>query len=216
MTPPLAIDPDAVLWNAGAADREGRPLLVVMHGRGSNEEDLFALAPELPPEFVIASLRAPLTEGAGWSWWETGEPGSPDPELVDSAAAAVTTWLDALPFTPSKVGALGFSQGGAMATHLLRRDVARIAFAVNLAGFLVGGDQPGDAALAVSRPPVFWGRGDQDGLFLGPMAHLVTRTEPWLARHTTAEAHVYPGLAHSISRDELDDVVRFLRVELSR
>ena len=155
----LDLDPDAILWSAAPAERDGRPLLIVMHGRGSNEEDLFALAGELPPEFVIASLRAPLAESGGWSWWETVVSGNPDAERVDAAAAAVTTWLDALPFTPSRVGTLGFSQGGAMATHLLRRDVERIAFAVNLAGFAIAGEQEADAALAVSRPPVFWGRG---------------------------------------------------------
>jgi phospholipase/carboxylesterase len=88
--------------------------------------------------------------------------------------------------------------------------VARIAFAVNLAGFLVSGEQEGDAALAVSRPPVFWGRGAQDELFRGELASLVTRTEPWLATHTTAQVRVYPGLGHSISREELDDVNAFL------
>ncbi|MEO8262041.1 MAG: dienelactone hydrolase family protein [Pseudolysinimonas sp.] len=203
----LELDPDAILWSAPAAERDGRPLLVVMHGRGSNEEDLFGLAPDLPAEYVIASLRAPIAEGPGWSWWETEISGNPDAERVDSAAAAVTTWLDSLSFTPSRIGALGFSQGGAMATHLLRRDVERIAFAVNLAGFVISGEQVGDAALAVSRPPVFWGRGTHDPLFT---PDIVERTESWLPGHTTPEVHEYPGLGHSISRDELDDVVGFV------
>lgn len=209
MSPEL--DPDAVLWNTEPSDRDGRPLLVVMHGRGSNEEDLFGLAPELPAEYVIASLRAPIAEAGGWSWWETVVSGNPDAELVDSAAAAVTTWLDALPFEPSVVGTLGFSQGGAMATHLLRRDVARVRFAVNLAGFAISGDQEADAALAVSRPPVFWGRGGADRLFT---PEIISRTEAWLAGHTTAETRIYQGLGHSVSREELDDVARFLAARL--
>jgi phospholipase/carboxylesterase len=213
----LELDPDAILWNAEPADRDGRPLLVVMHGRGSDERDLFSLVPLLPPEFVVASLRAPIAEGPGWSWWQVGGVhGDPDAEWLDQAAAAVTTWLDALPFTPSLIGTLGFSQGGAMALHLLRRDNARVAFAVNLAGFLISGEQEADAALAVSRPPVFWGRGGDDELFRGELAALVTRTEPWLAAHTTAEIHVYPGLGHSISEEEMADVRAFLRTELTR
>ena len=208
----LDLDPDAILWSAPAAERDGRPLLVVMHGRGSDEQDLFALAPELPSDYVIASLRAPIAEGPGWSWWPVGgRHGDPDTEWLDTATAAVSTWLDALPFTPSLVGAMGFSQGGAMALHLLRRDVGRTAFAVNLAGFLISGPQESDAALAVSRPPVLWGRGADDELFLGEMAALVERTAPWLETHATAETHVYPGVGHSISREELDDVNAFLR-----
>jgi phospholipase/carboxylesterase len=209
----LDLDPDAILWSAGPAERDGRPLLVVMHGRGSDEHDLFSLAPELPAEYVIASLRAPIAEPPGWSWWPPGgRHGDPDTEWLDVAAAAVTRWLDALPFSSTLVGALGFSQGGAMATHLLRRDLGRTSFAVNLAGFLISGEQEADAALAVGRPRVFWGRGADDGLFLGELAALVERTEPWLATHTTPEIHVYPGLGHSISPEELADVVKFLSI----
>ncbi len=80
-----------------------------------------------------------------------------------------------------------------MATHLLRRDVARIAFAVNLAGFVITGEQEADAALAVSKPPVFWGRGADDDLFRGELASSSTRTEPWLAACTTPEVHGLPG-----------------------
>lgn len=207
----LHLDPDAVLWNAEPADRDGRPLLVVMHGRGSNEEDLFALAPGLPAEYVVASVRAPIAEAGGWSWWDTVVSGNPDADLVDDAAAAVTTWLDALPFEPTLVGTLGFSQGGAMATHLLRRDVTRVRFAVNLAGFAISGEQEADAALAVSRPPVFWGRGDADPLFT---PEIIARTETWLSGHTTAETRTYPGLGHSVSREELDDVAGFLAERL--
>jgi phospholipase/carboxylesterase len=211
----IDIDPDAIRWNADPADREGRPLLVLMHGRGSNEDDLLGIAPELPGEFVIASLRAPIAEGPGWSWWESGgdnQPGDPYPENVDLAAAAVATWLDSLPFTPSLVATLGFSQGGVMALHLLRRDLGRVAFAVNLAGFVVSGAQESDAALAVSRPPAFFGRGADDAVI---PAEATARTLPWLAEHTAAETRVYDGLGHSISRDELDDVIAFLRARLA-
>lgn len=203
----LDLDPDAVIWNTDPAGRDGKPLLVLMHGRGSNEEDLAGLVPALPAGWVIASLRAPIAESGGWSWWETVVSGNPDAERVDAAAAAVTGWLDALPFEPSLVGTMGFSQGGAMATHLLRRDVERVRFAVNLAGFAIAGEQEADAALAVSRPRVFWGRGSADPLFT---PEIIERTETWLADHADASVHVYPGLAHSISREELDDVVEFL------
>jgi phospholipase/carboxylesterase len=206
----VEIDPDAVLWSAGPSERDGRPLLVTMHGRGSTEEDLFGLAPELPDEYVVASLRAPIAEGAGWSWWEAGgdnPPGDPFAENVDVAAAAVTTWLDALPFVPSLVGAFGFSQGGVMALHLLRRNLDRVAFAVNLAGFSVSGPQESDPAMEISQPPVFWGRGADDVVIA---AAAIARTEAWTPKYTSLEAHVYRDLGHSISRDELADVVAFL------
>ena len=61
MTNPISIDPAAVLWSAPESERAGRPLLVLLHGYGADERDLFSLAPHLPSEPVIAALRAPLS-----------------------------------------------------------------------------------------------------------------------------------------------------------
>jgi len=68
----VRIDESAVLWSAGPHQREGRPLLVILHGYGSNEADLFSLSPYLPLSPVIASLRAPFTAPwpiDGYSWF---------------------------------------------------------------------------------------------------------------------------------------------------
>ena len=208
-----SIDPEAALWNAPPGDRERRPLLVLMHGRRGDAADRFAMASALPSEFVVVSLRAPIAEEGTWSWFDPKSPsGDPLAEDADRAADAVLRWLDALPFTPSLVGVLGFSQGGAMATQVLRREAERIAFAVNLAGFVVRGEQASDALLAEARPPVFWGRGADDPLFT---AELTERTAGWLERHTALESRVYEGLGHSISTHELDDVATFLRHRLA-
>lgn len=210
MATPLMIDPAAAVWSVPEEQRAGMPLVVVMHGRGSDERDLAALFGELPRRFVYASLRAPIAEGPGWSWFADGDgnsSGDPTAENADRAASAVLEWLDGLGWKPPVVGTLGFSQGGAMSTHVLRRDPGRVRFAVNLAGFTIRGEQPTDAVLALEKPPVFWGRGEQDPLF---SPALVQRSQAWLTAHTDLDAQLYPGLGHSISRAELDDVAAFL------
>jgi len=210
MTGPLPLDAAATVWSVPEGQRRDRPLVIVMHGRGSDENDLAAFFPDLPATFVYASVRAPVEEGPGWSWFEPGngnESGDPTAANADRAADGVLDWLDGLGWQPPLIGTLGFSQGGAMSTHVLRRDPGRVRFAVNLAGFAVRGEQPTDPALARARPPVFWGRGAEDGLFT---PELVARSESWLTAHTSLEEQVYPGLGHLWSREELDDVVEFL------
>jgi phospholipase/carboxylesterase len=202
------IDTDAVLWSAGAADRAGRPLLLILHGFGSHEGDLFSLSPQLPLEPVIASLRAPLAAGAGWSWFPIDEPGNPGPAALDAAARGVLQWLDALPEQPVSIGLLGFSQGGAIALQLLRHAPERFDFAVQLSGFVATGELPGDARLAELRPPVFWGRGTEDEVI--PRA-AVDRTQDWLPGHSDLTEGIYEGMPHSVSQAELSDVVRFMR-----
>lgn len=206
----LAIDPDLVVWSAEPEARDQHPLVVVMHGRGSDERDLASLFPLLPSGFVYASLRAPFTFGPGFAWFDdTVElPGSPRLNSADAMADAVLAWLRHLPWRPTRVGALGFSQGGAMATHLLRQGHGIVSFAVNMSGFTVGGVHPADAALARERPPAYWGRGSVDPFF---SPELVRRAEEWLPRHTTLTEAVYPGLAHSVSEEMLRDVGDFLR-----
>ena len=156
-----------------------------MHGRGSDENDLAALVPALPAEFAYAAVRAPIAEGPGWSWFEDGDGNvRADPRRRTPTA----------PRTPCSTGSTtsagrrrssapsGFSQGGAWRRTLLRRDPGRVRFAVNLAGFIVSGEQPTDGALAVAQPPVFWGRGADDELFTPRRSW--TRTAPWLEAHT--------------------------------
>src|SRR5918911_2974181 len=49
------------------------PLLILLHGYGSNEHDLFGLAPYLDPRFLIVSARAPYTlMPGGYAWFELG------------------------------------------------------------------------------------------------------------------------------------------------
>ena len=79
----VQIDPSVVTWSVDESERDGRPLLVLLHGVGSHEGDLIGLAPYLPQAFAIASLRAPLPHGDGFSWYPLALPGSPDPAPVD-------------------------------------------------------------------------------------------------------------------------------------
>lgn len=202
------IDTDAVLWSAAPPDRTGRPLLLILHGYGSHEGDLFSLAPHLPLEPAIASLRAPLSAGQGWAWFPITDPGNPDTESVRASTNAVLDWLDALPEEPTSIGLLGFSQGGAMALQLLRQAPERFAFAVQLSGFVASGEEPGDARLAERLLPVFWGRGTADQIITQTA---IARTQGWLPGHSELTERIYEGMAHSVAQAELGDIVSFLR-----
>jgi phospholipase/carboxylesterase len=211
MTNPVSIDESVVVWSAPREELAQRPLVLLMHGRGSHEQDLAGLIPLLPAEFGYASLRAPLRfDGGGHTWFAAGAPGAPPAASVDAAVAAVLEWLDGVaPRGP--VAAAGFSQGGAMATHLMRHAPERFTSYVNLAGFIVPGEAPADARLLELRPPVFWGRGAADPVIPQAAIDLVEQWLPLRSRLTTRE---YPGLGHSISAEEIDDVNRFLRETL--
>src|SRR5690606_13798508 len=84
------IDPNAVLWRDAAEGREGSHLLIVMHGYGSHEGDLFGLSPIIPDHITVAALRAPITMAEGDSFmpgsycWFPLYQENPDPSLINS------------------------------------------------------------------------------------------------------------------------------------
>ncbi len=155
----------------------------------------------------MASVRAPIPESGGFAWWgrEGASPGEPPGSAVDAAAVAVLHWLDGLEYT--SVALVGFSQGAALSLQLNRHAPGRFAATVALAGFIAPGGHAGDAELAHTRPPMFWGRGTAD-VVIPPDA--VERTAAWLPAHSTATVRIYEDLAHSISTEELTDFTAFL------
>lgn len=205
----MRIDDDAVLWSASPADRAGRPLLVLLHGYNSHEGDLFGLSPYLPLQPAIASLRAPIATGYGHAWFPLPEQLDDRLSTADAEAAttAVIEWLERVAPDVASVGLLGFSQGGAMAIELLRRDPDRFAFAVTLAGFSLPGEREGDDRMSQLAPPVFWGRGTADEVI---PTEAIRHTQDWLPAHADVDQRVYEGLGHAVSERELADVTAFL------
>jgi phospholipase/carboxylesterase len=192
-----------------AAARDAAPAVVLfLHGYGSNEQDLAGLAPALGLALPWASLRAPIAMGGGGAAWFTiTTPGDPDPEPVAAATAAIWAWIDANLHPDTRVIPIGFSQGGLMATQLLRTRPERVLTTVVLGGFVQRSAQPADEQLATELPAVFWGRGVEDRV-IGPAA--IARTGAFLPVHTSLVECVYPGLAHGISGEEIADVRDFI------
>lgn len=193
-------------WATGAAPAPTVALL--LHGYGSNERDLTGLVPALKLALPWASLRAPVEVGnGGAAWFDIATPGNPDSTRVAEATNAIWAWVDEHLAPTTRVVPIGFSQGGLMASQLLRTRPDRVLAPVVLGGFVQAASQPGDGILADSRPSVFWGRGAEDRVIGEPA---IERTRKYLFQHSALVERVYPRLAHGISAEEVADVRAFL------
>ena len=135
-------------WDDAA---ESGAVLVFLHGFGSNEHDLASLAEPLGLQLPWASLRAPLELGhGGAAWFQITTPGVPDAAPVEAATAAIWAWIDANADASTKIIPVGFSQGGLMASQLLRTRPERVLATTILGGFVLGGTQPADEIIAAS------------------------------------------------------------------
>jgi phospholipase/carboxylesterase len=150
-----------------AGEPEG--LLVLFHGRGADEHDLFPLLDALDPERRLLGVtpRGPLSLPPGGAhWYAVREIGYPDPATFLPTYAAVSGWLDALAeetgLTPERTVLGGFSQGAVMTYALgLGRGRPRPAGLVALSGFIptVEGFE---LDLEKPLPPVAIGHGTVD------------------------------------------------------
>jgi phospholipase/carboxylesterase len=204
----------AAVWSRPAPARTGTALLVMLHGYGSSEEKLLPLFSALPPDVTGVALRGHFDVGGSFGWFLLDPLLHPDMAEVLESAGKVFAWLDPVLAAGSfrAVGLLGFSQGMALATTLLRLRPHAFRAAVGLSGFVLEHellaltDEP-DAAL-----PFFWGRDVRDGFI---HAGAVRHTAQWLQAHTLLTARTYPGMGHRIGRDEIRDVGIFLKRYLS-
>ena len=125
-----------------AGEPEGA--LVLFHGRGADEHDLFPLLDALDPErrLVGVTPRAPLSLPPGGAhWYVVREVGYPDPATFHPTAERAAQWLDGFladaGIPPQRTVLGGFSQGAVMTYTLgLGRGRPRPAALIALSGFI--------------------------------------------------------------------------------
>ena len=206
--PPVAlisetIDDAAVVRSRPTEDPA--PMVLLLHGLGSDERDLAGLVPHLPPDFSYVSLRGIHRYVQGYAWLDsTIDPARP--QALETSAAAVESWIDEQP--APVVGAIGFSQGGMLALQLLRRDARALDWIVQLSGAPFPAPMPGDAALARRRPRALWGHGGLDPLF---DEEREARVREFMTAHTRLEEERRPQLGHAVDEVELRSVAAFLQ-----
>ncbi|HUG63675.1 MAG TPA: hypothetical protein VMK83_00505 [Gaiellaceae bacterium] len=194
------------LTRPAAGEADG--LLVLLHGRGADEHDLFPLLDLLDPDRRMLGVtpRGPLSLPPGGAhWYAVQEIGYPDPATFTATFALASGWLDdrvaeaGVAWEQTVLG--GFSQGAVMTYALgLGADRPRPAGLIALSGFMP--TVPGfELDLAVPRPRVAIGHGALDPVISvewGRNAH--RRLQEANADVVYSEA---PFMAHSIDPDFL-------------
>ena len=124
---------------------ENPPLLILLHGYGSNELDLFSFADELPETLVIVSLRAPYEMGHGGYAWYDINLDSKNNKFSDLSQARkslqkITTTIDYIKTkhntNPNNTFLLGFSQGAILSYALSFNFPNKIEHVIALSGYL--------------------------------------------------------------------------------
>lgn len=121
------------------------PLLLLLHGYGSNEEDLFSFASELPEEYYVISARAPYDMGFGsYAWYainfDANENKFSDIPQAQKSRDIIENFIDELianyPIDSTNVSLIGFSQGTILSYAVALSYPEKIQRVVAMSGYL--------------------------------------------------------------------------------
>jgi phospholipase/carboxylesterase len=151
--------------------RDGAPVLVLLHGRGTDMRDLQGLARVAGPNGTVVTPQAPHPGGPwgygpGWAWYRYLGEGRAHRDSLASSLEALETFMEAFPthlgFRPGPLVLGGFSQGGTISMAYALTHPGALDGVVNLSGFLVDRETLDVGVEALGDTPLFWAHGTED------------------------------------------------------
>ncbi|NJN16560.1 MAG: phospholipase [Oscillochloris sp.] len=195
------------------------PLLVLLHGYGASEHDLFDLADYLDPRLHVIAARGVLAlPWGGYAWYHLGgAPGRliPDPHTRAQSIDVLTKFVGSLPdrlgTDPQRTYLLGFSQGAIMSLGLAMRIPEQLGGIMAVSGYLDPELSPAEPPAGLSDLPIFQLHGTDDEVIpveAGRRSAAILQPGP--ANYHYRE---YP-IGHGIHPDGLRDMATWLRERL--
>lgn len=192
------------------------PLLLLLHGVGGNEQNMFSFANSLPDKFLVVSIRGPLTLGSNSFAWFQVQFGSNGPvinkEQAEQARVSILQFLEDLKlkekFDEKNVFLMGFSQGGIMSYSIALTEPEKIKGIAVMSGRLLPEVKPLIASNErLSKLNVFISHGINDNVLQLQFAQ--DAFEYLKTKNINPEFHKYDE-NHTINELMLNDAIVWL------
>jgi predicted esterase len=189
---------------AGVPLDEANGAIIAIHGRGANAEDIIGLAAQAAPPGV--AIVAPQAAGNTWYPYRFTEPIERNEPYLSSALQTIgdlIARLEASGIPSERIALLGFSQGACLAAEAAARNARRFAAVLVFSGGLIG--PPGTHFVypgSLAGTPVVLGCSDVDPHI--PRERVDETAEAMARLGATVDKRLYPGMGHTVNRDELE------------
>jgi phospholipase/carboxylesterase len=189
------------------------PAIILLHGRGANEEDLVGLPDIFDGRLLVLSVRAPFpfAYDGGFTWYDLGALGVPEPasfrESCDRLGQFVEDARNGYRFDPGRLILLGFSMGAAMALSFAASHPGRVSGVVAHSGYLPEKTHLEYAMDRLERCRMLVTHGIDDPLIPLFMAR---RTNELLSGSNAQVTYREYAGGHEITREMLDDAKAFI------
>jgi predicted esterase len=188
----------------GPPPASARLTMILVHGRGASAADILGVADEIDAADI--AFIAPDAPGRTWYPYSFLVPLEQNEPFLSTALATLDAIVDSLgrhAVPPDRVGFLGFSQGACLSLEYVARHARRYAAVIGFSGGLIGPPgTPRQYGGSLDGTPVFLGCSDVDPHI--PLARVHESREVLTGIGARVDERIYPGMGHTISRDELD------------
>jgi phospholipase/carboxylesterase len=207
--------------HAPAVKSDKPPVLILLHGYGSNEADLFSFGSRLDSRFLTFSLRGPLPQNDGFCWFPiTFMPGgkinygySEAKKSRDKILAFISNACRAYGADSTNVYVLGFSQGAIMTFELAFHSPSKIKGAMALSGRMMAETRNVRPGEALKKVKFFIAHGTDDDLVnVGGSREADSLLRSMKIPSVTFK--IYP-MPHTITPSELEDLRSWLQSSFS-
>jgi phospholipase/carboxylesterase len=195
---------------AGAPLVEAKAAMIMLHGRGANSADIIGLARVIDRPGI--AYLAPDAAGNAWYPRPFMTPAAGNEPYLSSAKAVVARLIAEIGLAGiphERTAILGFSQGACLALEFAARNPRRYGGVLALSGGLIGDAvAPARYAGSLAGTPVFIGCSDVDPFI--PLARVQASAVVMAHLGGDVTERIYPGAAHTIIADEVENVRRIL------
>lgn len=188
------------------------PTIFTLHGKGSNEQNMFGLVAPLSDDFIIVGVRGNLRLGAGYQYYELKSLGNPIREMFDQAVRQLEDFIhyatEKYPIDTNKRYLLGFSQGAILSMTLALTMGEQLKGIVALNGYVPEFVKTEYSLRSVKDVSMFISHGEFDSVFPIRIGH---ETAAYFQNRTPRLTFKAYPTDHGVSEENQRDFMDWLK-----